>query len=80
MTNILEYKVDDNCCLSEVSSLQFLNTAKPWSPYLYTGMFFGHLLFFGVTFLLFKLRDLLRGTDLTTTGPFIRKGKSVKGA
>ena len=60
--------------------MQFLNTGKPWSPYLYTGMFFGHLLFFGITFLLFKLRDLLRGTDLAATGPFLRTQKSMKDA
>ena len=66
--------------LSHKIFLQFLNTGKPWSPYLYTGMFFGHLLFFGITFLLFKLRDLLRGTNLSATGPFMRLSKTVKGA
>ena len=25
--------------------LQFLNTSMPWSPYLYIGIFVGHLLF-----------------------------------
>lgn len=60
--------------LTEICLVQFLNASKPWAPYMYTGMFAVHLLFFAIIYLLFTARDKLRGTDLAAVGPFNGQG------
>ena len=48
------------------SVVQFLNTSKSYAFFIYAGILVGHLIFFGVATVLFRLKDKVMGTNLAT--------------
>jgi hypothetical protein len=50
--------------------MQFLNASTPSAPYVYGAMFAGHVVLFAMIWVLFRLRDAVRGTKLVASAPF----------